>query len=131
VEVRAADVGLDVGDAVLQGALTRGLVRAALRDLTAGVEAPPIDPQVGAAALWSAARYGLSGPGVDPVRGVPLPATDLVDALLVRISPDLDETCDRAATIDLLESVVRRGGGAGRQRVAGLSAVVAEFALRP
>ncbi|MEJ2856852.1 MULTISPECIES: carboxylate-amine ligase [unclassified Saccharothrix] len=81
VEVRAADTAATVDRAVEQAMLTRALVDRALADLAEGREGPVLDDQVLAAAVWTAARYGLDGPGVDPWRGVLVPATDLVAAL--------------------------------------------------
>ncbi|RKT67774.1 carboxylate-amine ligase [Saccharothrix variisporea] len=81
VEVRAADTAATVDRAVAQAVLTRALVDRALADLAEGREGPDLDDQVLAAAVWTASRYGLDGPGVDPWRGVRVPATDLVAAL--------------------------------------------------
>ncbi|WP_375296091.1 glutamate--cysteine ligase [Saccharothrix sp.] len=82
VEVRAADTAATVERAVAQAVLTRALVDRAVADLARGREGPVLDDQVLAAAVWSAARYGLDGPGVDPWRGVRVPAEDLVTALV-------------------------------------------------
>ena len=80
VEVRVADVCLDVGAAVLLAGLTRALVATALAEARRGtpVAAPPAR-QV-AAALAAAARQGLAGAGVEPGHragrrcgGAPLP----------------------------------------------------------
>ncbi|MBW8486439.1 carboxylate-amine ligase [Actinomadura parmotrematis] len=127
VEVRAADTAASVHDAVLQAALTRGLVRTALHELAAGREAPDADDQVCAAALWAASRYGLNGPGVHAVRGVQLPARALVDELVAWARPGLEETGDLPAVRALLAWLDRTGTGADRQRRAaadGLPAVV-------
>ncbi|RKT54792.1 carboxylate-amine ligase [Saccharothrix australiensis] len=105
VEVRAADAAVTAADAVLQAGLTRALVDAALADLAAGREAPALDDQVLAAAVWSAARHGLGGPGVDPWRGVPVPAADLLRRLVEHVSYD-----------GPVWSVVAGGTGADRQR---------------
>ncbi len=116
VEVRAADAAGGTAEAVLQAALTRALVRTALADLAAGREAPRVDDQLTAAALWSAARHGLTGPAVDPLRACRLPADVLVSRMLDRVAPALEETGDlslaRAGVAELLHS----GTGAERQR---------------
>jgi glutamate---cysteine ligase / carboxylate-amine ligase len=122
VEVRAADAVGTVGEAVLQAALTRALVRTALGELTVGREAARVDDQVAAAALWAAARYGLSGPGVDPVRACPLPALELVRRLLERVSPALEEAGDLVTVRRELDRLLRSGTGADRQRYAARSA---------
>jgi len=116
VEVRAADAAATVDEAVLQAVLTRALVRRALAELAAGREAPRVDDQVCAAALWSAARYGLEGPGVDPVRRVRVPAALLVEDLIAHVRPHLEETGDLTEAEAALAVLRREGTGAERQR---------------
>ncbi|MDN3353833.1 glutamate--cysteine ligase [Actinomadura sp. DC4] len=127
VEVRAADTAPTVDEAVLQAALVRALVRTALDDLAAGREAPPVADQVCATALWSAARHGLDGPGIHPVDERRVPATWLLDELLVRVRPALEDAGDEAVVNALVREVRHRGTGAVRQRDAaadGLPGVV-------
>ncbi|MFD0814514.1 YbdK family carboxylate-amine ligase [Amycolatopsis umgeniensis] len=125
VEVRAADTASTVDEAVLQGLLTRGLVRTALTDLDRGVEATPLDPQMASAAVWSAARHGLSGPAVDPVAGKPVPVGDRVAALLAHTGQALEDTGDLALVRTLLGILEREGTGAGRQRRAAADGEIA------
>ncbi|AIG77524.1 Carboxylate-amine ligase [Amycolatopsis japonica] len=125
VEVRAADTASTVDEAVLQGLLTRALVRTALADLDHGVEAVPLDPQIAAAAVWSAARHGLSGPAVDPVAGKPVPAGDRVAALLSRTRQALEDTGDADLVRTLLGRLEREGTGAERQRRAAADGEIA------
>ncbi|HEX2315168.1 MAG TPA: glutamate--cysteine ligase [Thermomonospora sp.] len=132
VEVRAADAAATVDEAVLQALLTRALVRQALLELAAGREAPRPEDQVCAAALWAAARHGLSGPGVHPLKEVRVPAGRLVDELLAWTRPALEESGDLAVVTGLLARVRRAGTGADRQRRAaargGVPAVVGMLA---
>ncbi|MDX6742342.1 glutamate--cysteine ligase [Actinocorallia sp. A-T 12471] len=133
VEVRAADAAATVDDAVLQAALTRGLVTTALTELAAGREAQPLDPQICAAAQWTAARHGISGDAVDPVRARRVPAHARIADLLTTITPALDESGDLALVRALLQRVKEHGSGADRQRAAGADgplAVVADLAAR-
>ncbi|MFK0247159.1 glutamate--cysteine ligase [Amycolatopsis azurea] len=116
VEVRAADTASTVDEAVLQGLLTRALVLTALDDLHHGVEAPPLDPQVAAAAVFSAARYGLTGPAIDPVAGKPVPAADRMAALLGHVRQALEDSGDSDLVRTLLDRLEREGTGAERQR---------------
>ncbi|MFC5750596.1 carboxylate-amine ligase [Actinomadura rugatobispora] len=118
VEVRAADAVVTAGEAVLQAALTRALVAAALADLDAGREAPPVDPGVSAAAVWSAARYGLEGPAVHPFEERRVPVDVLIGGLMRRAAPSLEEAGDLAAAEALLARLRRTGSGARRQREA-------------
>ncbi|TDB92302.1 glutamate--cysteine ligase [Actinomadura sp. 7K534] len=116
VEVRAADAAATADEAVLQAALSRGLVGAALRDLAAGREAPPVDAQVCAAALWSAARHGMRGHALDPFTRRRVPPWRMVEDLLARTRPALAGTGDLDTVRALLDAVRRAGTGADRQR---------------
>ena len=116
VEFRVADVSVDVGGALLQAALSRALVRTALASYAAGRPAPDLDDQVAAAAVWSAARYGLDGPAVHPLLARQVPAADLVADLLDTVRPALVETADLSTVEHLLDGLVT---GAERQRAAG------------
>ncbi|HSA49253.1 MAG TPA: glutamate--cysteine ligase [Yinghuangia sp.] len=121
VEVRAADALATVDETVLQAGLTRALVVRARADLTAGREAPKLDPPVCEAALWSAARYGLGGPGVHPVRERRVPARQLLQELLDHTDDALDELGDRVEVRRLVGKVLASGTGAERQRAAAVS----------
>ncbi|SFQ30854.1 carboxylate-amine ligase [Amycolatopsis arida] len=118
VEFRVADAATTVDEAVLFALLARGLVRAALAELGDDRPAPFVDPQVAAAAVWSAARHGLAGPGVDCRRARRVPAERLVAALVEHVRPALAETGDLALVAELLDRVRRHGTGAERQRAA-------------
>ncbi|MFB4303539.1 glutamate--cysteine ligase [Actinomadura sp. NTSP31] len=116
VEVRVADAAATAGEAVLQAALVRGLVATALADLAAGREAPPVDAQVCTAALWAAGRNAMAGPAVDALTGRAAPPWRLVDDLVARIAPALEDTGDLKRVFTLVERVRRAGTGADRQR---------------
>jgi carboxylate-amine ligase len=119
VLLAVADTGVDVSATVLQAALTRALVHTALSDLAVGREAPAIGEQVGAAALWSAARYGMGGAGIHPVLERRAPATVLVSELLSAVRPALEETGDVEVVAEGVRRVLEFGTGAVRQRLAG------------
>ncbi|GLZ15724.1 putative glutamate--cysteine ligase 2 [Actinomadura sp. NBRC 104425] len=118
VELRGADAVATVEDATLQAGLSRALVRTALADLAAGREAPRVSQQVCAVALWAAARYGMTGPGVHPLRERRVPAAELAAELIDHVTPALEETGDLAEVRALLAGVLRDGTGAERQRLA-------------
>ncbi|RCW44610.1 carboxylate-amine ligase [Halopolyspora algeriensis] len=133
VELRVADAAITAEEATLQAALGRALVRTALAELSAGVEAPAVPDQVAAAAVWAAARFGLRGHGVHPVTEQRIPAIELVHELLERVRPALDETGDLGAVRRCLAFVLRWGIGAERQRGAarnGSDAVIHMLAER-
>jgi glutamate---cysteine ligase / carboxylate-amine ligase len=119
VEIRVADTGIDVEATLLQAALARALVATATAELAAGREAPVIGEQVAAAALWSAARYGMAGGGIHPVLERKAPATVLASELLAAVRPALEDTGDLAAVADGVRRLLKLGTGAARQRAAG------------
>jgi glutamate---cysteine ligase / carboxylate-amine ligase len=127
VEVRAADAASTVDEAVLQAALTRALVLTALVELARGREAPQVGEHLCAAAVWSAARYGLTGPGIHPLQERRVDAAVLVNELVHRVRPALEEAGDLATVRRSLHRLSRGGTGAARQRAAavhGLPGVV-------
>jgi glutamate---cysteine ligase / carboxylate-amine ligase len=116
VEFRVADAVLDVAEAVVQAALSRALVRTALAELAAGREGPPVEDQVLAAAVWTAARHGLAGPGVDVHAGKQLPAIELLNRLLEWTRPALADLDDLPLVEAGVRAVLAEGTGAERQR---------------
>ncbi|WP_431899890.1 carboxylate-amine ligase [Nonomuraea sp. bgisy101] len=118
VEIRAADAAATVDEAILQAALTRALVGTALADLALGREAPRVDGSILAAAVWSAARHGLDGPGVDPFEERSVPAVHLLDLLLGRVRDALEVSGDLAEVTTLVAGTRQHGTGAVRQRTA-------------
>jgi glutamate---cysteine ligase / carboxylate-amine ligase len=119
VVLSVADTGIDVEATVLQAAMARALVDTALTDLAAGREAPAIGEQVGAAALWSAARHGMSGPGIHPVLERRAPATVLVSELLSAVRGALEESGDLTTVTAGIRRLLTVGTGAARQRATG------------
>ncbi|KDN22256.1 carboxylate-amine ligase [Amycolatopsis rifamycinica] len=127
VEFRVADTALTVDHAVLQALLSRALVQRALTDLAEGREAAPLSPQVAAAAVWTAARHGLSGDLVDAAEQTRRPAWTLVDELVAHVQAPLAESGDLTEVRKLLDAVRDGGTGADRQRAltdAGTAAAV-------
>jgi glutamate---cysteine ligase / carboxylate-amine ligase len=116
VEFRVADTALTVDHAVLQALLSRALVRRALDDLARGREAAPLSPQVAAAAVWTAARHGLTGSLVDALDETRRPAWTLVEALLEHVHPALEENGDLAEVQVLVAALRADGTGSAQQR---------------
>ncbi|GAA0426950.1 putative glutamate--cysteine ligase 2 [Acrocarpospora corrugata] len=116
VEVRAADAAGTADEAVLQAALTRALVGTAEAALAEGREAPRVDDQICAAAVWNAARHGLDGPGVDVVEARTVPAARILDRLLAHVRDALADSGDLAEVEESVAWVRRAGTGAVRQR---------------
>ncbi|MFH9355070.1 glutamate--cysteine ligase [Kitasatospora sp. NPDC017646] len=112
VEVRAMDVQLTVDEAVLVAGLVRGLCAAALT----GTEPPPPEPEFVRAAGWYAARHGTTGLLHDPLTGRPIPAPQVMAALLARVDEALTAAGDRNRAAWLLGRLPQDGNGAVRQR---------------
>jgi carboxylate-amine ligase len=117
VEVRVADVCLDIDDSLLIGQLVRGLVMTALSSV--GDNATGSAPvELLRAAGFAAAQHGLSGDLIDPLTWTPRPASEVIARLLSHIGAALDATGDRDGVSAAVDLVVRRGNGASRQREA-------------
>ncbi|WP_370962547.1 glutamate--cysteine ligase [Amycolatopsis sp. cg9] len=131
VEVRIADVCLEVADAVLLAGLVRGLVVTALAEERRGAPPPRVPDALVERALRAAARYGLAGPGVDVLTGIPVAHEGLVEDLLAYVRPALRAMGDLDDVVAGWCALRSRGGGAERQRAlrAG-SATPAEFVAR-
>lgn len=130
LEFRVADTAATPAEAVLQALLSRALVRRALDDLARGVPPVRLSAQVAAAAVWAAARDGLTGTAVDAVRARRVPARRLVRDLLTHLRPALEETGDLDTVRSLVRRLYERGTGAERQRramAAGFPALIAQL----
>ncbi len=116
VEVRVADVCLDVGTAVLVAGLTRALVATALAEARQGTPVAAASARWVAAALDAAARQGLDGTGVDPFTGQAVDARTLRSRLLEHVYAALRDRGDTQIITQLLHRLDDRGTGADRQR---------------
>ncbi|MCW4385865.1 glutamate--cysteine ligase [Salinibacterium sp. SYSU T00001] len=115
IEIRAPDVQLEAWHTVLLAALTRGLVTTAL----SGRELPPaLDAELIDAALWHAARDGISDELVHPATGVIVPAREAVDALVEHVAEALESEGDLERVREWVDRIFREGTGAARQRAA-------------
>jgi carboxylate-amine ligase len=116
VEIRVADVCLDVHTAVLLAGLTRALVATALTQARRGtpVAAPPAARVQ--AALAVAARHGLTGAGIDPFTGRAADARSLRSRLLDHVYAALSDRGDAESITGLLCRLDHRTTGADRQR---------------
>lgn len=113
VELRLCDSCSTVDTLVVVAALFRAMIDKALADRETHWEDP--HPTVLAAAFWRAARSGLEGDLVDPWTGAPLPATEVLSALVESHSDHLD---GREGFDDLFSGVIGAGSSAARQRAA-------------
>ena len=117
LELRVCDACPLVDDAVLIAGLFRAMARAAELDVERGTPFVTPPAPLHRAAMWQAARSGLSRDLVDPeVR--PRPAPDVVRDLVRRLRPQLEEYGDWDTVVDLTEALLARGNSADRQRAA-------------
>ncbi len=119
LELRVCDACPLVDDAVLIAGIFRGMVRAAELAIEAGspFTAPPAP--LHRAAIWQAARSGLSRSLLlGSTHPTPSPAAEVVRDLVGRLRPQLEELGDWETVTDLAETVLARGNSADRQRAA-------------
>ena len=119
LELRVCDVCPVVDDAILIAGLFRAAVRAAEIDIAEGRPYEPLAPPMHRAALWQAARGGLSGNLLDrSLHPRPVPAADAVWAMVERLAEPLAELGDDDEVRWLTEAALARGNSADRQRAA-------------
>jgi carboxylate-amine ligase len=118
VEIRVADICLDVRDSVVVAGLTRGLVEAAAREWRAGQAPADVPTAVLRLANWRAGRSSVDGPLLDPLTGRPRAAGDVVEKLVEHVSEALESTGDHAWVVDGVERILNEGTGAHHQRAA-------------
>ena len=118
LEVRVADVALEVDDAVLVAALAAALVETGARQWRDDVPPLPVRTELIRLATWRAARSGLEGELVDVVERRPVPAAVLLARLVQHVRPALEDAGRLDDVLALVEQVLRRGTGAARQRAA-------------
>ena len=116
VEVRVADVPLDVNDSLTIVGLVRGLIVTALADVARGDRGLPFPSEVLRAAYWRAARDGLTGDSLDVRHGALVPAPVLARRLLAHVRPALEQSGDLTFVEEGLDRLLRQGSGAARQR---------------
>jgi carboxylate-amine ligase len=115
LETRALDVQLEVRDAVTLAGIVRALVTTGLREHRTGQALTHDAPELVAAAVWQAARYGLDEQLVHPCTGQRQPAEQAVQALLDHLTPALKESGDLDRVVSGVERLLRTGTGASRQ----------------
>jgi carboxylate-amine ligase len=110
VEVRVADVCLELEDAVLVALLARALV-----DASATGSSDTWRADLLRVAGWRAARHGLTHDLVHPVERVLAPPREVFAALLEHVDLHLSGA-DRTRVEGLFDQLLARGNGAVRQR---------------
>lgn len=108
VEIRVCDAQLDAESTIGLVAVIRALADVATDD---GAELPLIDD----AALWHAARHGMTARLVDPMTGMLVPARHVVQRLCHLLAPALEANGDTDLADRFITRVLREGTGATRQ----------------
>ncbi|PJI85687.1 glutamate--cysteine ligase [Luteimicrobium subarcticum] len=116
VEIRVADVPLDVRDTVLLAALARGLVETAARAWSAGDPADDVRVELLRAATWRAARSGLRDELLDPRTHRPVPAAEALRTLVRHVHEALADHGDLDLVRAGVDRVLADGTGADAQR---------------
>lgn len=81
---------------MLLAALVRGLVDTAALQWRAGVAAQQVSATLLQIAAWRAARSGLHGDLLDPALGLPRPAGEVVEDLVLYVGRALADSGDEA-----------------------------------
>ena len=118
VEVRVADVPATVAETVTFAALVRGCVMTALEEYRRGDPVQPLAPFALKAAYWKAARDGFDGDSLDLDSHAAAPTRQLLQQLVDRVRPALEQTGDLDVVTAGLSRVAERGNGAMRQQAA-------------
>ncbi|ARJ07183.1 hypothetical protein GCM10010988_31740 [Cnuibacter physcomitrellae] len=119
LELRVCDACPIVDDAVLIAGLFRAAVRAAEDDILAGRPYRPAAAPLHRAAMWQAARSGLTADLLDDEEHPrPIAAAHAVRRLTRRLRPQLEELGDWEQVHELSEVLLARGNSADRQRAA-------------
>lgn len=118
IEVRVADVCLDVEDAALLAALVRGLVETAAAEWLDGVPPLAVPTPVLRLAAWRAALSGVDGMLLHPRTGKPARAADVVGDLNEHIRRALEASGDDDLVAAGLRRILTTGTGADRQHTA-------------
>ena len=111
VEVRIADVCLDVDDAVLLAGLVRALVTTAIQEADDGVPVRAAPARRLQAAVLAAARHGLDGPGLDPWSGARVAQRSLLERLLGHVEDALARSGDDQEVAGVVGRLHPRGPG--------------------
>ncbi len=117
VELRVCDACPIVDDAVLIAGIFRGLVAEAIAADERGTDLRGRPEPVHRAAMWRAARSGLSGALLTPAdRPEDQPAADVVRALVERLREHLEDAGDYDDVTELTSGLLTRGESSSRQR---------------
>ena len=116
LELRVCDSCPSVDTIVLIAGLFRALVEREAAALRAGSPPTVINPTLGRAAIWRAARSGLEGDLVDVTGPASRPAAEVVTELVRSLRPQLEDAGDWDIVSELTREVLIAGTSSARQR---------------
>ena len=90
VEIRVADVCVDLEDTLVVAALCRALVETAAAEAARGELVPQMPTSLLRLAVWRAGHDGVGGVLVDPVSGRPRPWIDVMRDLVIHVHDSLE-----------------------------------------
>src|SRR3954468_3745662 len=116
VEIRVADVCVDLEDTLVIAALCRALVDTAAAEATRGTPVPQLPTSLLRLAVWQAAHDGVGGMLIDPVSRRPRPWIHVMRDLIIQVRDSLEAFGDLERVEVGIERLTRLGSGATGQR---------------
>jgi carboxylate-amine ligase len=116
VEIRVADVCVDLEDTLFVAALCRALVETAAAEAARGDPMPQMPTSLLRLAVWRAGHDGVDGVLVDPMSGRPRPWIEVMRDLVIHVHDSLEEFGDLERVEVGIDRLTRVGTGATGQR---------------
>ena len=116
MEIRVADVCVDLEDTLLVAALCRALVDTAAVEAARGDPVPQLPTSLLRLAVWRAAHDGVGGVLIDPVSRRPRPWIEVVGDLVSYVHDSLESFGDLERVEVGIDRLTRVGTGATAQR---------------
>jgi glutamate---cysteine ligase / carboxylate-amine ligase len=116
VEIRVADVCVDLEDTLVVAALCRALVETAITEAARGDPVPQMPTSLLRLAVWRAGHDGVGGVLVDPVSRRPRPRIEVMRDLVIHAHHSLERFGDIERVQVGIDRLTRVGTGATGQR---------------
>jgi glutamate---cysteine ligase / carboxylate-amine ligase len=116
VEIRVADVCVDLEDTLVVAALCRALVETAAAEAARGDPVPQMPASLLRLAVWRAGHDGVGGVLVDPVSRRPRPWIEVIRDLVIHVHDSLEGFGDIERVEVGIDRLARVGTGATGQR---------------
>ncbi len=116
VEIRVADVCVDLEDTLVIAALCRALVETAVAEAARGDPVPQMPTSLLRLAVWRAGHDGVGGVLLDPVSRLPRPWIEVMRDLVIHVHDSLEGFGDIERVEVGIDRLSRVGTGATGQR---------------